>query len=153
MFDKTAYWKNRKNGKRGQGELESPRTPKRLVDKNGHWVGKKRQQWELDEATESDDFDGQHMVRTPKGFQRINRKQSRQKMRDRYYRPKRKVNGEWEEDHVGKPFTAKGVKPNPQKKPKFELRLDPTLSNKQRLHLREARRQMIREDERKANNG
>lgn len=73
-----------------------------------------------------------------------NRASYRQKLRARYY--------ENEDDTAGKVFTAKGVKPNKQKKEKFSLTLDPTLSNKQRLHIREARREMIREDERKARN-
>lgn len=70
-----------------------------------------------------------------------NRARYRQKLRARYY--------ENEDDTVGKPFTKKGVKPNPQKKEKFSLRLDPTLSNKQRFQLRKQRREMILEDQRK----
>lgn len=142
MFDKTAYWKNRKNDKRGQGELESPAKPKFLVNKEtGKWIGKKRSQAERDAGIEIDEFDtGKNMVQSGKGLKMINRKQYRQKFRQKYFAN--------EDDHEGKPYTAKGVK-HTRKAPKFELTLDPTLSNKQRHHLRRQRREMILEDKRK----
>lgn len=50
MFNNKEYWKRRKAGKRGQGD--------KPVDK-------------------VEEVEGEHMVRTPKGFERVNRKQSR----------------------------------------------------------------------------
>ena len=70
----------------------------------------------------------------------LNRAGRRSKVRIKYY---------GEDDYEGKPYTAKGIKPRKQQKPKFELTLDPTLSNKQRHHLRRQRREMILEDQRK----
>lgn len=137
MHNKSEYWKNRKSGKRGQGELPVASKPKFLVNKNtGKWIGKKRPQAERDEGIEIDEWDrGKNMVRTRNGFDMINRKQHRMKQRDT--------------DENGRPYTAKGVKPNKQRKEKFSLHLDPTLSNKQRHHLRRQRREMILEDQRK----
>lgn len=111
--------------------------PKFLVNKTtGKWIGKKRPQAERDEGIEIDEWDrGKNMVRTRKGFDMINRKQFRMKQRD--------VSAD------GKPYTAKGVKPNKQRKEKFTLQLDPTMSNKTRHHLRRQRREMILEDQRK----
>lgn len=137
-FNKTEYRKNRESGKRGQGEMPVTDKPKFLVNKNtGKWIGKKRPQAERDEGVWIDEVDtGKNMVRTRKGFEMINRKQARQKFR---------IKGDND-----KPYTAKGVKPNKRQKPKFALTLDPTMSNKQRHHLRRARREMILEDQRKA---
>lgn len=58
MFDKATYSKNRKEGKRGQGEKpEAKRTAS----------------------------PGKHMVRTGRGFQLVNREQSRRKLVDRHF--------------------------------------------------------------------
>lgn len=136
-FDKDAYRRRRKAGKRGQGDdIEYPK-PKFLVNREtGKWIGKKRPKHERDAGIEIDEWDrGKNMVRTRSGFDMINRKQARQKHRDTTVE--------------GKPYTAKGVKPNPQKKEKFTLTLDPTMSNHTRLKIRDQRREMIREDQRK----
>ena len=140
MHNKTEYWKNRKSGKRGQGDMPDLPKPKFFVDKQGKWVGKKRIQLMIDEVQEIDEWDtGKNMVQSGRGLIMINRKQHRMKQRDKNY----------DNSTEGKPFTAKGVKPNKQKKPKFELTLDPTLSNKQRYLIRKQRREMILEDQRK----
>ena len=140
-FDKVAYRKNREAGLRGQGELPAPKKPKFLVNKEtGKWIGKKRPKAERDAGIEVEETDpGKNMVRTRQGIQLINRKQARRR----------------ERDHTaeGKPYTAKGVKPNPQRKEKFSLTLDPTLSNKQRFALRKAQRELRAEEARKEKDG
>lgn len=99
-FSKTSYRSRRAKGKRGQGDHFNPI---RVVEE-----GK-----------------GGHMVRTSKGFDTVNRKQARQKLRSRWFMD--------EDDKVGKPFTAKKAR-HVVGEPKFKgPTYAPDVSNHERV--------------------
>lgn len=79
-FNKTQYWKNRNEGKRGQGDVAAPEAP----------------------ADESRHAHGKHMVQAGRGFTFVNRAQARRKLPAAriFYGP---------DDKIGKKDTAKGA--------------------------------------------
>lgn len=112
-FSKESYRSRRNKGLRGQGDKPKPKV------KAG---------------------EGKHMVRTPTGFEAVNRKQSRQRLRARWY--------EDEEDKVGKKFTQRKAR-HVQGEPKFKgPSYDPSISNHERVF-----RQRVKSGRIKVNQG
>lgn len=133
MFDKKLYAKNRKAGKRGQGEIDVKIIPKgetpKYIDRNG--VEK-----ELANAL------GQHRAFSSRGgIIALNRKEYRRRTKDRTYTsPNYKTRME-QKDSNGKKINS----PHKVNKPDFAPTYAPNLTNNQRMKLREIRRIELRE--------
>lgn len=126
MFNKTEYWKNKKAGKRGQGEQPEPKF----------------------EASP-----GQHMVKVGKGFQMVNREQSRRKLVDRtttkkgfvygvkigskLYNKLERAKNKFAKEHKGERVPSEEQRIHLENHP---LRIDPTKSNHQRMLARKEKR-------------
>lgn len=138
MSSKTLYWKNRKAGKRGQGD-----TPSGKLYKKGEkveYVDRKGKKKEYPNAV------GQHLVRVAgRGLQYLSRKESRRRAVDRdYTRSNYDYITTKRTDQDGNPDHFPGHKPNPEKKKETGPKYPPKLTN----HVRHRERQITRELER-----
>lgn len=125
MFDKKSYWKNRKAGKRGQGVIEQKVTPK---GEPLFYTTREGEKKEYPNAA------GGHRAFSPRGgIIALNRKESRRKNVDRTYTAKNYDHKMEQKDDKGNKINS----PHKVNEHKHELTYAPSLTNNQRMKLRE----------------